>query len=150
MIYDTLAHYRTYLGLHPNLDKALRFLAETDLEALPDGRRDIDGSAVFANLMRYETRTVNDTPESHRLYADIQYVISGRELVGVAPLDAMTEVVSDNQEGDIWLHRGPTEQVTLGDGRFLVLFPQDAHAPGIAYQGVPAPARKAVVKVRLD
>ena len=72
MIYDTLEHRDQYRGLSPRLAKALDFLAETDFFALPDGRCDIDGDEVFANVMTYETKTANETPESHRRYMDIQ------------------------------------------------------------------------------
>ncbi len=150
MIYDTIDHAKTYLGLHPNLDKALEFLTRPDLAELPDGRQEIDGDAVFANLMTYETKPANDTPESHRRYIDIQYLLEGQELVGVAPLSSMTEKVSANPAGDIWLHRGgPLHYLPLGQGKFQIFFPQDAHAPGIA-PDAPSPARKAVIKVRLD
>ena len=150
MIYDTIDHAKTYLVLHPNLDKALEFLTRPDLAELPDGRQEIDGDAVFANLMTYETKPANDTPESHRRYIDIQYLLEGQELVGVAPLSYMTEEVSANPAGDIWLHRGgPLHYLPLGQGKFKIFFPQDAHAPGIA-PDAPSPARKAVIKVRLD
>ena len=51
MIYDTLAHKDQYRNLSPRLAKALDFLAQTDFSALPDGRCDIDGDEVFANVM---------------------------------------------------------------------------------------------------
>lgn len=149
MIYDTLEHRDQYRGLSPRLAKALDFLAETDFSALPDGRCDIDGDEVFANVMTYETKTANETPESHRRYMDIQYLIEGEELVGVGALERMTEVVEARPEGDIWLHRGPVDYVTIGQGRFVAVWPGDAHAPGIAPDGVPKRARKCVVKVQV-
>ena len=75
------------------------------------------------------------------------YLIEGEELVGVGALERMTEVVEARPEGDIWLHRGPVDYVTIGQGRFVAVWPGDAHAPGIATDGVPKPARKCVVKV---
>ncbi len=47
------------------------------------------------------------------------------------------------------MNRGTVDYVTLKPGNFVVLFPQDAHAPGIAPDGKPAPCRKIVVKVLL-
>lgn len=149
MIYDTLAHLNQYEGIHPGVMRGLRFLAETDFSALPDSRHELDGDNVFANIMRYDTNLHNDTPESHQAYIDIQYLIEGEELVFVAPLEEMSSVVEAHPERDLWLHHGPTEALTLGRGRFLVLWPGDAHAPGVAVGGIPAPARKCVVKVRV-
>lgn len=148
MIYDTLDHLERYRGMHPGVLRGLRFLAETDFSA-PQARYEIDGEKIFAFVQDYETKPANDTPEAHRKYIDIQYLIQGEELVGVAPLEAMTEVVEAKPENDIWLYHGPVAQVPIGNRRFLALFPEDAHAPGVAVDS-PAPARKCVVKVLAD
>lgn len=148
MIYDTLAHAAQYKGISPNLDKALDFLCSADFSALPDGRQEIDGNSVFANIMSYTTLADNPTPENHKKYADLFYLLEGEEEVGVAPLEELGELVEARPESDIWLHRGQTLRLPLGGGRFLVLFPGDAHAPSIGPHG-PAPARKCVIKIRV-
>lgn len=148
MIYDTLAHADQYRGLHPGLDKALNFLVSADRSALADGRYEIDGDAVFANVASYVTRAENPTPENHVKYMDVFCLLEGEELVTVAPLEEMGREVMADPEGDIWLHEGSGLSVPLGTDRFLVLFPSDAHAPSIGPNG-PAPARKIVVKVRI-
>ena len=147
MIYDTLNHWKQYRNMHPGVAAALRFLADTDVASLPDGRHDIcDG--VCANIMRYDTTADNPTPERHEKYADIFYLLEGEELVGVCPREELGAEVMANPDGDIWLHEGETVKVPLGGGRFIALFPGDGHAPSIGPNG-PAPARKCVVKVRL-
>lgn len=148
MIYDTLAHAAQYKGLHPGLDKALDFLARPDLTTLSDGRYEIDGDNVFANLASYTTKVENPTPENHKKYIDVFYLLAGEEEVAVAPLEEMGAETLANPDGDIWLHEGSGVHLPLGGGRFLVLFPGDAHAPSIGPNG-PAPARKAVVKVKV-
>ena len=146
MFYDTLTHAAQYKGLDPNLDQALDFLCSADFASLPDGRQEIDGDKVFANLMSYTTKAENLTPENHKKYIDIFYLIDGEEEVAVAPLEEMGPLVQENPDGDIWLHQGDGVHLPLGGGRFLALFPGDAHAPSIGPNG-PAPARKCVVKV---
>lgn len=148
MIYDRIERAGAYLGIHPRLDLGLRFLLETDFDALEDGRVALQGDDVFAILSTGLTREENPTPETHEKYMDIQYLISGRELVGVAPVEEMTELMEASPELDIWFHHGPTEQLTLGEGRFMVLWPGDAHAPSIAWEK-PSLVRKCVVKVRV-
>ena len=148
MIYDTLAHAAQYKGLHPGLDKALDFLARPDLADLPDGRQEIDGDNVFVSLASYTTKAENPTPENHKQYMDVFYLLEGEEEVAVAPLEEMGAETLANPDGDIWLHEGSGIHLPLGNGRFLVLFPGDAHAPSIGPNG-PAPARKAVVKVKV-
>lgn len=149
MLYDTTEHLLEYSSLSPRLERAFRFLAETDFSSLPDGHIELDGKDVFADLSTYETRLVNDTPEAHRKYIDVQYLLHGKELVGVAPLSAMQEELSGDEARDIWFYRGPTERLTLSGSRVLVLWPQDAHAPCVAV-GAPETVRKCVIKVRKD
>lgn len=150
VIYGNLEHIGRYAGLSKNLATGLRFLAETDFSKYAPGDNiPIDGDEVYAFIQEYETKVVNDTPEAHRKYADIQYLISGEEYIGVAPLSTMTEEVEAHPERDIWFYHGQTEQVRIGNGRFLVAFPEDAHAPSVAV-GTPETVRKCVVKFRAD
>ncbi len=149
MIYGTLEHLERYAQLDPNLIKGLRFLRDTDFTNIGAGDLEIDGKTVYAFVQEYDTKETNDRPEAHRRYADIQYLIEGEEYIGVAPLETMDEEVEAHPERDIWFYHGATEPVRIGKGRFLVLFPEDAHAPCIAVNG-PAPVRKCVVKVLVD
>ena len=149
MVYDTLEHRAQYRGLGERFMKALDYLAATDFSALPDGRQEIDGDDVFANIGSYVTKPENVTPEAHKTYMDIQYVFEGVESIGVGPVEEMGGIVEARPEGDIWLRKaGHLDYVTLEKGRFIAVWPGDAHAPGIAV-GAPAPARKCVVKVRV-
>lgn len=148
MIYDTLQHWKQYAHIHPGIATGLEFLATHDLANLPDGRWEIDGERVYANLMRYDTKAGNPTPERHERYADIFYLLEGEEEVAVCPVEELGRVVLANPEGDLWLQEGAGVRLPLGGGRFLALFPGDGHAPSIGPHG-PAPARKCVVKVLL-
>lgn len=146
MIYDTLANAENYYGISPRLAKALKALADTDFSALENGRHEIDGDNIYMNISEYVTKTANEHPEAHKKYIDIQYLLSGYEYVGVASLSSMESEYSADPAKDFALYTGKTEPLTLGNGTFMVLFPQDAHAPGIAV-GKPETVRKVVVKV---
>ena len=147
MIYDSLAHIDQYKTTHPGLYKALTILRDTDFSKMEDGTVEVEGRDLFYFLQSYETKEDNDTPEGHRKYADIQAVLVGAEKIGVGALEDMTQV-SGKPENDIWFYNGPMDYVTLTPGKFAVLFPGDAHAPGICLD-TPAHARKCVFKVRL-
>ena len=60
MIYDTIENARLYKGMNPHLDRAIEFMLTQDLNALPMGRTEIDGSNVFCNKMEAETMPVPD------------------------------------------------------------------------------------------
>ena len=147
MIYDSLAHIDQYKTTHPGLYKALTILRDTDFSKMEDGTVEVEGRDLYYFLQSYETKEDNDTPEAHRKYADIQAVLVGAEKIGVGALEDMTQV-SGKPENDIWFYNGPMDYVTLTPGKFAVLFPGDAHAPGICLD-TPAQARKCVFKVRL-
>lgn len=148
MIFDSLNHIEAYKGIHPGVYKGLCLLRDTDFSKLEDQRYEVDGDDLFFFVQSYESNPSNDTPEAHRKYIDIQCVLSGGETMGVAPLEEMTEEVEARPDNDIWFYRGATDTVTLLPGRFAVLFPGDAHAPGVAVDA-PAPVRKVVVKVKV-
>lgn len=148
MIYGTLEHIEQYQGITPGVMKGLRFLAETDFSTYAEGRYEIDSDMYFL-IQSYDSKLSNETPEAHRKYIDIQYLISGEELIGVAPLSDMKEEVEAKPDGDIWFYRGPVDYITLRGKRFIALWPEDAHAPSIAVDGKPVPCRKCVVKVRI-
>ena len=148
MIFDSLNHIEAYKGIHPGVYKGLCLLRDTDFSKLEDQRYEVDGDDLFFFVQSYESNPSNDTPEAHRKYIDIQCVLSGGEIMGVAPLEEMTEEVEARPDNDIWFYHGATDTVTLLPGRFAVLFPGDAHAPGVAVDA-PAPVRKVVVKVKV-
>ncbi len=148
MIYDTLSHIDAYRGLHPRLVKALTLLRDTDFSQMADGTYEVEGKALYYFLQTYETKVENLTPEGHKLYADIMLMLSGEEVVGVAPLEWVTDT-GERPEGDIRFYRGETVPILLKKDRFAVFLPGDAHAPGIAPDS-PKTVRKCVMKVRLD
>ena len=149
MIYDSLKHLEAYKGIHPGIYRGLELLRDTDFSQQEDGRYEVEGSELFYLLQSYETKEVNDTPEAHKKYVDIQFLISGQEKMGVGALEDMTEEVEARPQGDIWFYHGPLDEVTLSGDKFAVLFPGDAHAPCINVGSAPVPCRKCVVKVRV-
>lgn len=133
------------------LEDAIAFLRRPDLAALPDGRYELPGGA-FANVERYETRPMPEAGprfEAHRLYTDVQYIVSGAETIGVAPLAELSVEEPYDPARDICfgsVPEGRWEPAELEAGELAVLSPADAHAPKMA-AGAPAPVMKVVVKL---
>lgn len=129
---------------------ALDFLRRPDLQALPDGKYEIDGEKVFAMVQRYETLALAEPKfEAHRRYIDLQFLAAGSELIGWAPLEKMsvTEAYDEGKEACFgFVPAGLWKPLRLGAGRLALLNPEDAHAPRLA-SGAPAPVIKIVVKV---
>jgi len=104
MIFDqakNLDFYRS-LGIGDRYAKAVDFLKNTDLASLADGKYEIDGKNVFANVISYTTIPWEEAKyEAHENYTDIQYMISGTEILTYAPIDALNVKVPYNPEKDV-------------------------------------------------
>jgi biofilm protein TabA len=139
---------------HPSLFKAVEFLHQVEGQELEDGRVEIDGKKVYALVQSYLGKTEIQQPrfEAHRRYIDVQYLVSGKELFGWAPLDSMAESDMFNEEKDV-VHGSVADDafslVRLSPGMLAVVYPEDAHAPGLA-DGEPTPVKKIVVKVTIS
>ena len=149
MILDKLEHAALYSNTGKNLKQGFDFLRNTDLAELETGRHEINGKEVFALVSEYQSKAPQDCRlEAHQTYADIQYIVSGREIIGFAPLNGQTVTSEYNSEKDVVFFSGDTSPMTLEAGMFAVFFPQDVHQPGIQIEG-PEKVRKIVVKVKL-
>ncbi len=153
MIYDSLDQLSRYSGLSRNLDAAITAITSADLFSLPVGRHELVPETVYAVVSQIETKPAADAVlEAHRDYLDIQIDLDGTEQIGVSSLGdpSLTTTQAYDKENDCQLLSGPlTVSCPMGPGRFLILFPQDAHAPGLA-DGVPGTVKKAVVKIKLE
>lgn len=150
MILDHLDHAARYAALGPGFVRAFEFLRTFD-RSRPDGRCEIEGDAVHATLMSLETKVpANRTHEVHRNYADVQFLMSGRETISFTPADRLGAGNGYNAEKDFELCDHPTDPATLTllPGQFAIFFPGEGHKPNLAL-GAPGPARKVVVKVRI-
>jgi YhcH/YjgK/YiaL family protein len=148
MVTDLISNARLYMGLGPFINRALAWVAATDLTKLPVGRQEIDGDNVFALVSEYKTKAMADGKwETHRRYLDLQCVLSGIEQIGYAP--ASTLAGGDyTPDKDITFLTGTGNFIVAEPGRFMLLWPDDAHMPGMAI-GESVPVRKVVVKIRM-
>jgi YhcH/YjgK/YiaL family protein len=148
MILDFLANGATYFALGGPFERALRYISETDFTRVGAGRYELDGDRVFALVSEYESMPVEQgTWEAHRRHIDVQYVASGEEQVGYANIASLT-VMPYDEDRDLLRASGDGERLLLRPDRFVILFPQDVHMPGLAVT-TPAPVRKVVVKIRI-
>ncbi len=148
---DTEEFNRQYLLNPGRWDKAISFLEETDLSGLEPGRYELEGVDLFVLINEYTTRDDEETRlEAHRNYADIQYVIKGKELIGICPLAKAAESVPYDEGKDIFFLESDDQRMhEAAPDRYFVFFPDDAHRPSIK-DGENEPVKKAVVKVKLS
>jgi YhcH/YjgK/YiaL family protein len=149
MILDKLENASLYKSISYNLEKGFEFLKNTDLLALSTGRHDIDGNNVFALVSEYDSKNPEDCRlEAHRIYTDIQYLVSGKELIGFETLNQQPVMSEYNPEKDIAFYQGDGTPILLEAGMFAVFFPQDVHRPCIKVDESEK-VKKIVVKVKI-
>jgi len=153
MIYGHLDIPATYACLvaHPTWRQAFDWLRQ-----LPDrpalGIHPIDGEELYANIMEYETLPREQCRfESHAKYIDLQFTISGLELIDCAWSSHLAPDGGFSAEKDLqfYLPADPLTTLFMGPRHFAIFFPCDAHRPKVRTAG-PASAFKLVVKINLS
>ncbi len=147
--YDKIDNIDTYSGLSEDIRLGLEWIryVKPDVE---NGVYELS-SRVKAIVSEYTTKVINENGyEAHREYIDIQYLISGEEIVCSLPLEYLNEIKTYNKEVDsaFFVATGiQSPKLLLGNGYFTVLFPQDGHMPQL-YVDSPIPVKKVVIKVK--
>ena len=146
MIYDAIKNYKNYEA-PTRLYKALSFLAETDWSQVEFGRYELDGDNIFYLVQDYTPKGEEAKAEAHRKYIDIQAMIEGTEIIGIAPIEGEKTEIEAKPEKDAWFYTCDTQNLELYAGSFMIFFPNDIHRPGMAI-GASEPVTKVVVKVK--
>ncbi len=149
MIYDNIKNAQTYANLGPRFRQAFDYLKSTDLASLPVGRIELDGQKMYVMVQEYTSKLKEQGRwEAHRRYVDLQFIVSGKEKMGYASLDRLT-LGDYNPDKDFQALSGEGVLLPMGPGDFMLLWPQDAHMPGMADES-PMPVRKVVVKIAVE
>ena len=146
MILDKLENASLYKGISRGIDKVLELAKSYTPENYPSERLVVDGDKIYLNFAAYETHSKDSAvAEAHRRYIDVMCMIEGSENIYVKPTDKLQNVTKEyDPEIEALLADvdNDTTAVRLNTGNFVVLFPQDAHAPACD----PLPNSKVKVK----
>ena len=149
MFFSPVSLATKYNYLEEKFLAAYKWLAETDLDNTAAGSYPIC-EGVTANVQEYTTfPAAEGSFETHDLFFDIQYIISGKEQFGVCKRDGLI-LKQDNPDNDVKFYEEPemSGTVLLLPGDLIVVDPEDAHKPRCA-AGAPEFVRKVVVKVKV-
>ena len=149
MFFSPVSLATKYNYLEEKFLAAYKWLAETDLDNTAAGSYPIC-EGVTANVQEYTTfPAAEGSFETHDLFFDIQYIISGKEQFGVCKRDGLI-LKQDNPDNDVKFYEEPemSGTVLLLPGDLIVVAPEDAHKPRCA-AGAPQFVRKVVVKLRV-
>jgi biofilm protein TabA len=144
MILDSFDYAERYSLSVTGLREAVEFARGA--AALAAGRYELSHGA-YALVQEYETLVPGALKwEAHRVYADVQVMLEGRERIGWAVnLDGAGPY---DEAKDVILAPGATgaSELELAPGLFSLFLPGEPHRPK-ACAGTPARVRKLVVKL---
>ncbi len=152
MIVDYIENAYLYIGLSDGLRKAFEIIKDKALSQKADGRYDVDGDKLSYIVQHYTTKLLEECKlEAHKKYIDVQFVISGQEILYYVPLKGLKIETPYDQTKDVAFYKvsGDLTGVNLRPGMFCILFPQDAHIPCCQVDG-PSNVHKVVIKVKMD
>lgn len=154
MIVDKIENYAKYANLPAALYRAIEYVGSTDFSHVESGQYELDGKRMVSIVNRYQTKTMDKAVwESHRKYIDVQFVAGGHERFGWVDRAIAPPVTTDyNEAKDVMFYEPGVETYDAPAGTFMIFYPDDVHAPGLATGVPPKPAEvvKVVVKVAVD
>ena len=153
MIIDNIKNANSYKKLHKNIQKAFEFIEENDLVNMQDGRYEI-APDIFGIVQSYQTKDKNEAKaEVHRVYTDIQYMISSSEKMGYKELSSFVEDEKYNEEKDIAFssvkNSTGLEFFTVKEGDFVIFMPQDVHMSSLNLDDGAKNVKKIIIKLKM-
>jgi|ERR1035441_2405989 YhcH/YjgK/YiaL family protein len=137
-----------YVAYHRNenaWNRAFAFLKNMNLDELSPGKYPIIGDQVFATVTEAPSHDKKDVKwESHKHYVDLQYIIRGKEMIGVA--DTSKATITKPYSPDAINYTAEGTYYITEPGTFFLFFPNDAHRPTIKVAGYDV-VKKIVIKI---
>ena len=137
-------------NLQERITDAVTFMKNLDFAAQPLGKYEVDADFYYV-LQAYDSKSEETARyEAHRKYVDVQFIVEGCERIDIAPLNGLAVETDYAEEKDVMFLQAPAQaaQAVLTAGGYVVLYPEDAHRPGVAVDK-PAAVKKIVGKVRV-
>jgi len=151
MITGTLSNLHLYKMLSPNFERAIEYILNTRFGDMQPGKYEVDAENIFAIVNEFTTKAVEACePERHRMYADIQVIVSGKEKFGYCPLinqQATTDFLPDNDVAFYNNDVSTLNYITLSADQFIIFLPDDIHQPEV-FADMPSIVKKVVMKVK--
>lgn len=152
MIIDSLDNAQKYFTVHPLFEKAFAYITSADIAKVAPGIYQIDGDnirAIFSNNKGMSAAESIQEFECHKQHIDIQLCIKGKERFGWRPRSSCVAPKGgyDPEKDVLFYADEPTTYFELTDGQFVILFPEDVHAPMIAVDD--NTIQKLVIKVKV-
>ncbi len=147
MVIDDLQCFRNYLGLHFRFEIVAKFIEETDLDNLPEGKHKINEDVYVISEKSQGKKKSEWVLEAHRRVIDAQLCRTGVDHMGWRSHGECKSVkqVYDSDRDIVFYSDDFSQQLSVNRDKFIIFFPWDAHAPNISEDLL----HKIVFKVKL-
>lgn len=152
MVFDNLKNCELYYGMHPRFKEAFDFIKKAIAENLDAGKYEIDGKELWASVQEYTSKLYEDAKaEAHKNYIDIQFIVSGTEVIEGFDISKASPKSEYNDVKDVMFYEDNANagKGVLTDNEYGIFFPHDVHKPGICLNGNQSTVKKIVVKVKV-
>lgn len=152
MVFDNLKNCELYFGMHPRFKEAFDFIKKAITENLAVGKYEIDGKELWASVQEYTSKLESEAKaEAHKNYIDIQFIVSGIEVIEGFDIDKATPKSEYNAIKDVMFYEDETNasKGILNANEYGIFFPHDVHKPGMCLNGEQDTVKKIVVKVKI-
>ncbi len=124
-----------HVAAHPERwNAAYKYISEAVSDGVEPGTYEVlPGGEVFAIVSEYEPRPADSCRfEAHRKYIDLQYLVSGTEMMGVTSPEGLEVIVPYTDDIEFYSPDGVDARYAKADSTtYFTFFPDDPHRPSI-------------------
>ena len=147
---NAVEFYKQYHSNKQVWNKVFTYLKTQNMETLAPGKYPIDGDNAYAIITEAPSKEPDQAKwESHRNYIDLQYVIKGKEKIGVAPVSTVKVITPYDESKDAANYTADGTYYIASSDKFFLFFPEDAHRPNIKVDGYDT-VKKLVIKIKMS
>ena len=133
MIFDKIENIKNYSEIPPSVADFILTLNKNH----PVGRVELSADGkMYANIDEYMTKPLaNCRFEAHKKYIDIQFLLSGEEIIETAFTDELEITEPYDENRDVMFLKDTEDKTVLHlkKGYFAMFYPTDAHKPQVCF-----------------
>ena len=153
MIYGKLSEIEKSYSLNENIIFALNYIKKLDLINMELGEYEIKGKDIFMIVAKIIPGNLDDKKaEQHKKYIDIQYMIKGKEKIGISYNNSNIEILKEYDETtDVTFYKkiNNEEFIPLKEDMYMVLFPGEIHRPNVILENKNE-NKKVIIKINSE
>jgi YhcH/YjgK/YiaL family protein len=152
MILDIIENLDRYNQI-PHVPEIIEFINNNELHDLAEGDIPILGDDLYVKVLRYiPQESSKGFFETHEQYADLQFVIKGKESMFYTSCENLTTTDKFKMEGDFKFYEAfeNISKLIVPEGKFTIFLPGEPHKPGCLYLNNNTEVMKLVFKIKIS